>query len=316
MQPAIGIDWGTSSLRATLFDAGGSVLEERAGPWGIRQLPSGGFEQALEAICASWPACPTIASGMVGSRQGWHEVPYVDAPASAESLAAHVTIFHTDAGRSVSIVPGVRDPSRPDVMRGEETEIIGALALRPELAAHAQIVLPGTHSKWVTVRDGKIAHFSTMMTGELYALLTQHSILGAMIPAGESAETDWLAFDQGAQAARASGNAGVLTKIFSARALALESRLAPAAVSSYVSGLLIGEEWRTMLASGWLRAGSAPTLVGDAQHCVSYQRAAMAFGLPQPDALSGTAAIGAWRIHLALANRHAGNAGASTREHI
>lgn len=316
MQPAIGIDWGTSSLRARLFDAEGGVREERARPWGIRQLPSGGFEQALADICADWPACPIIASGMVGSRQGWHEVPYVDVPAGVEALAAGVATFTVGDGRSLSIVPGVRDAARPDMMRGEETEILGALAMRLGLAAHSRIVLPGTHSKWVEIRDGRITGFATMMTGELYALLTRHSILGAMISVGAPPTTDWPAFDEGVRTAHASGNAGVLTCIFSARALALESRLAPTAASSYVSGLLIGEEWRAMLASGWLHAGSAPTLVGNARQCALYQRAAMAFGLPKPDALSGTAASGAWQIHRALTDWHPENADSSTREHI
>lgn len=316
MQPAIGIDWGTSRLRATLFDADGSVCEERARPWGIRQLPQGGFERALSDICAEWPACQIVASGMVGSRQGWHEVPYVDVPAGVEALAEHVTTFASVSGRALSIVPGVRDAARPDVMRGEETEIMGALAVHPELAATSQIVLPGTHSKWVDIRKGTIAGFSTMMTGELYALLTQHSILGTLIPTETLTETNWPAFDDGVRTARASGNVGALTRIFSARALVLEARLAPAAVPGYISGLLIGEEWRAMLASGWLHAGSAPTLVGDAWQCALYQRAATAFDLPQPAALSGTAAHGVWQIHLALANRHAGNVDASTREHI
>lgn len=316
MQAAIGIDWGTTSLRATLFAVDGNVCEERARPWGIRQLPPGGFESALAGICEGWPACPIIASGMVGSRQGWHEAPYLDVPAGADSLAARVTTFRTGEGRNVSIVPGVRDASGPDVMRGEETEIIGALALRPGLAADSLIVLPGTHSKWVTVRGGQITGFATMMTGELYALLTQHSILGAMIPAGEAAAIDWPTFDQGVRAAQASGDAGALTRIFSARALALESRLAPAAVPAYISGLLIGDEWRAMLASGWLSAGASPTLIGDARHCTLYQRAALAFGLTAPDALSGTAARGAWQIHVALAGGRPVTAETPAREHM
>ncbi|TAN08699.1 MAG: 2-dehydro-3-deoxygalactonokinase [Rhodanobacteraceae bacterium] len=313
MQPAIGIDWGTSSLRATLLDADGSVREERARPWGIRHLPQGGFERALSDICAGWPDCPVIASGMVGSRQGWHEVPYVDAPAGLEVLAEYATRFDAGGGRTLSIVPGVRDAVRLDVMRGEETEIMGALAMCPDLAITSQIVLPGTHSKWVNIREGRIAGFSTMMTGEIYALLTQHSILGAMIPAGMPSATDWPAFDNGVRTAHASGNAGVLTQIFSARTLALESRLERAAIPSYISGLLIGEEWRAMLASGWL-ASSAPTLVGDARQCTLYQRAATTFGLPQPAALSGTAAHGAWQVHLALATQRTGAADPSTQE--
>lgn len=296
MQAAIGIDWGTSSLRAMRFDANGAVREERTQLWGIRQLPAGGFERAFADICAGWPAGPAVASGMVGSRQGWHEVPYVDAPAGVMALAGHMTMFDTRDGRPLSIVPGVRDVAAPDLMRGEETEIIGALALRPDLAPAAQIVLPGTHSKWVDIRDGKIAGFKTVLTGELYSLLTKHSILGAMTPPDAPSATDWPAFDTGVRAARTSGNAGALTRIFSARTLVLESRLEPSAVPSYLSGLLIGDEWRAMLASGWLQSNHAPVLVGDAGHCALYQRAAIAFDLPPAQALSGTAAHGLWRI--------------------
>lgn len=299
MPAAIGLDWGTSSLRAMLFDASGAVHEERSRPWGIRQLPEGDFERAFATLCSGWPRCPVIASGMVGSRQGWHEAAYVDAPAGVAELASHLASFITASGREVSIVPGVRDAAVPDVMRGEETEIIGALALQPELAAAAQIVLPGTHSKWVDIREGRITGFRTVMTGELYAVLSQHSILGAMFAAEPQAATQWAAFDAGVAAARDSGNAGALTRLFSARALVLESRLDARAAPSYLSGLLIGEEWRAMLASGRLQPGRAPWLVGAAQQCALYQRAAGAFGLPPAQALSGAAARGLWQIHLA-----------------
>lgn len=313
MRATIGIDWGTSSLRAVLFDANGAVRAKRMQPWGIRQLPAGGFEQAFADICAGWPVWPAVASGMVGSRQGWHEIPYVDAPAGVMALAGHMTTFDTRDGRPLSIVPGVRDATGPDVMRGEETEIVGALALCPELAPAAQIVLPGTHSKWVDIREGKIAGFKTVLTGELHALLTKHSILGAMTPPDALSATDWPAFDAGARAARASGNAGALTRIFSARTLVLESRLEPGAVPSYLSGLLIGDEWRAMLASGWLQPNQPPLLVGDAGHCARYQRAAIAFDLPPVQTLSGAAAHGLWQIHVSRSQHGTAAAPRSTQ---
>lgn len=297
MDAAIGIDWGTSNLRALLFDAHGEIRDERERPWGIRQLPGGDFERALEDVCDGWPRAPIVASGMVGSRQGWREANYVDTPADLHALARHMTTFKTHGGRTLAIVPGVRDATKPDVMRGEETEIMGALALCPDLAAAAQIVLPGTHSKWVDVREGKIIGFRTMMTGELHALLIRHSILGATIPAGVQPAMDGPAFDAGVRAACAAGNAGALTRIFSARSLVLEKQLTPDSVPSYLSGLLIGEEWRAMSASGWLRRGASLLLVGDARHCALYQRAATAFDLPQPAALNGAAARGLWQIH-------------------
>jgi 2-dehydro-3-deoxygalactonokinase len=253
----------------------------------------------LTDIVAGWPKAHTIACGMVGSRQGWREVAYVDAPAGIASLAAGVTTLATAEGRSVSIVPGVRDRSGPDVMRGEETQVLGALATHPELAARAQLILPGTHSKWVDVVDGRITRFHTVMTGELFAVLSRHSILAASMPPGAAA-ADPDAFAAGVRATRDGGNAGALACLFSVRALQLESRLATAAVPSYLSGLLIGEEWRAMRASGWLEVGAPLALVGEAAQCARYRRAAALFDLAPPPVIENAAATGLWHLGVAL----------------
>lgn len=300
---SIGIDWGTTSLRAMLFDDSGEVQETRTRSWGIRQLPEGRFEAAFADICAGWPTCPVIASGMIGSQQGWREVRYVDTPVDMEMLIGGLATIQAANDRSLFIVPGVRDAVTPDVMRGEETQVMGALESFPKLAAEAQFVLPGTHSKWVDVRAGRIVHFSTMMTGEMYALLRDRSILGAAQSNVPEPDTHPEAFDDGVRAARASGNAGGLTRIFSARALMLESRLDPAAVPDYLSGVLIGEEWRAMLASGWLRANRPPTLIGEDGLCARYRRAATLFDLPQPQTIAGAAARGLWCLLKAAAAR-------------
>lgn len=292
----IGLDWGTSSLRAMLFDGEGNVHEARQRAWGIRHLPEGGFDAALSAICSDWPACPTLAAGMVGSRQGWREAPYVDTPADIHTIAAHLVTVKSQDGRDIHIVPGVRDAGAPDVMRGEETQLIGALDLHPELNPGARLVLPGTHSKWVDLRDADIAGFATMMTGELYAVLLNHSILGAHRSDAPTTERFDDSFDAGVRAARNSGSAGALTRIFSARALMLEGRLAAAAVPDYLSGLLIGEEWRAALAAGWLDAGSVSVLIGDEALCRRYRRAATLFDLPDPVWIADAAARGLWRI--------------------
>jgi 2-dehydro-3-deoxygalactonokinase len=188
-----------------------------------------------------------------------------------------------------------------DVMRGEETQVVGALALRPELAGHVRLLLPGTHSKWIDVRDGRIVRLATMMTGELYAILREHSILGAGLPGATASALDADAFDAGVRAARDSAAAGALTKLFSARALMLDSRLAPGAVPDYLSGLLIGEELRAGLASGWLRGDAPPLLVGDESLCARYSRAATAFNLANPDTVLEASAHGLWRIARAAA---------------
>lgn len=292
----IGLDWGTSSLRAMLFDGAGKVHETRQQPWGIRHLPDGGFDAALSAICSGWPACPALAAGMVGSRQGWREAPYVDTPADIGTVAAHLVTVKSDAGRDIHIVPGVRDARAPDVMRGEETQVIGALDLHPDLTPGARLVLPGTHSKWIDLRDGRIAGFATMMTGELYAVLLKHSILGAHLTGAASAEQADASFDDGVRAARASGSAGALTRIFSTRALMLEGRLPAAAVPDYLSGLLIGEEWRAALAAGWIDADGSTVLIGDEALCLRYRRAAALFDLPDPLWIADAAARGLWRI--------------------
>jgi 2-dehydro-3-deoxygalactonokinase len=297
----IGLDWGTSRLRAMLFDGDGAVHETRNRAWGIRHLPEGGFDAALSSICAGWPKAPVLAAGMVGSRQGWREVGYVDTPADIDALAAGIVNVRSADGRRVGIIPGVRDASNVDVMRGEETQVIGALASRPELAGRARLLLPGTHSKWIEVRDGRIVRLATMMTGELYAVLREHSILGAGIPDTTGANLDTAAFDAGVRAARDSAAAGALSKLFSTRALMLDGQLTPGAVPDYLSGLLIGEELRAALASGWLLADAAPLLVGDELLCARYRRAAKSFNLPEPDTVLDASARGLWRIGRAAA---------------
>ena len=253
----IALDWGTTSLRAFLIARDGRVIEERAGGKGIMQVEDGRFVDALSALCGDWldahPAATLIASGMIGSKQGWIEAPYSPCPANAAALAAKMvtinTSIHADtnaiAGASITrprqlhIAPGVSftDPLSgvPDVMRGEETQIIGAI---PASGAHL-VVLPGTHSKWAWVEDGAIVRFSSWMTGEVYAALTQHTILGRLM--NLDAAHDAAAFARGVHYGLE--NPGqLLSRIFSARTLGLFDALTDSALPSYLSGLLIGTE--------------------------------------------------------------------------
>lgn len=187
-EPAlVGLDWGTTSLRAYLFDADGNVLAARASTAGIMNLPRpGGFDAAFEAVAAEWfdafPELPAIAAGMVGSAQGWREAPYVDTPATAQALVAGIVEVETARGVVLRIVPGVIERGElPNVMRGEETQIVGALAGDAALGANgaaALVGLPGTHAKWAVVRGESIEAFHTFMTGELFAALRDHTILG------------------------------------------------------------------------------------------------------------------------------------------
>lgn len=268
-QPLVAVDWGTSSLRAARIAADGTVLEERASARGILTVPAGGFQRVLQEACGDWLAGDALClvSGMAGSRQGWREAPYVACPAGFAEVAAQLTWI--EPGR-IALVPGLCRETRgvPDVMRGEEVQVFGALDLLG--MREAALVLPGTHSKRVRVEDGRIVAFTTFMTGEVYALLRQHSILARTLPADEP-PLDEEAFARGVLHAREAE--GLLQAAFSARTLALFERLAPSALASYLSGLVIGEELR---ASG--PSGEPVVLVGSAALTARYALALRTLG--------------------------------------
>jgi 2-dehydro-3-deoxygalactonokinase len=290
----IGLDWGTSSLRAYLYDADGKVMDTRQRAWGIRNLPEDGFAGALQAITAGWPSCLAVAAGMVGSRQGWLEVPYVELPADAASIARGMHRVAACTSHALWIAPGLRRDIPADVMRGEETQILGALAQRPQDRANARFVLPGTHSKWATVTDGRITAFDTVMTGEMYALLVKHSILGAGLAESSPAFSEE-AFVRGVHTARGSGAEGIFARLFSVRAWMLAGQLAIDDVPDFLSGLLIGEEFRIAR----LRDNGAIVplcLIGDASLCQRYILAAQQFDYAAPAVLDDASAHGLWQL--------------------
>lgn len=242
----IAVDWGTSSLRAYLMAADGRVLDRVSTSDGILTAVTRGFGSVLGANIAAWPraelALPILMSGMIGSRQGWVEAPYLTCPVAVEALASALASFEAPGLGRIAIVPGLSVTDAhgvPDVMRGEETQILGALAHMQRSAG--TFVLPGTHSKWVTVEAGRIASFATYMTGEVYAALRGHTILGSLMSEGAPRGTP---FEDGVMAAsRLAGRPGqLLNVIFSARTLALFERLPPEDGAHYLSGLLIGAE--------------------------------------------------------------------------
>ena len=294
----VALDWGTTSLRAYLLGEGGTLVEERRKPWGLLHLPEGGFAAALSGVAGDWleamPALPLIAAGMVGSAQGWCEAPYAECPADATALAAQLLRFEAVLGVKLHIVPGVRLAGlRPDVMRGEETQVIGLLAMQPALSARARLVMPGTHSKWVRVEAGRLVDFHTYMTGELFALLREHSILGRPAREAGGGQTCDEAFERGVCAVRAAGAAGATAWLFSARALVLGGQLRPGDSLEYLSGLLVGEELRCALADD---DTVLPMLVGDAALCARYRRALALFDRASQTAGEGAAAAGLWQI--------------------
>ncbi|GLQ48440.1 2-dehydro-3-deoxygalactonokinase [Dyella lipolytica] len=292
----IGLDWGTTSLRAYLYGVDGKVVATRQHAWGIRHLPEGGFPAALRAITAGWPLCTIVAAGMVGSRQGWHEVPYINVPADVAAIAKGM--FHIDActDRNMWIAPGLRQDPPANVMRGEETQIIGALAQQSEHRANARFVLPGTHSKWATVSDGRITAFDTIMTGEIYALLMKHSILGAGVSVEKEQPVPNDAFLCGLRSAKESAAAGAFSRLFSSRALLLANQLHQDDVPEFLSGLLIGEEFRIALVRDGGDNRVPLCLIGEASLCDRYAVAATYFGYAPPIVVGDAAAQGLWQL--------------------
>ena len=253
----IAIDWGTSSLRGALLDGKGQVREERSHPRGILTVPAGGFSALFEELFGDWMrpvGSFCLVSGMAGSKQGWVEAPYCPCPSGRVEVAN--AIVEIEPGR-IAIVPGLSDmhDGVPDVMRGEEVQIIGAMAITG--LSDGLFVLPGTHNKWATVKRGRVTSFRTFMTGEFYALLSQHSILSRTLDA--QAPLDEIAFLQGVT--QADNGQGLLHNAFGARTLALFERMQPGELASYLSGLLIGEELRTQS----IHAASDLVLVGNAE---------------------------------------------------
>ena len=208
----IGLDWGTSSLRAYLLGPNGTLIDRRAEGWGIQHLPAGGYPAAFRGVAGEWldrwPALPVLAAGMVGSRNGWREVPYVECPADPASIASGLVAFDSGCG-TIHLVPGLmQGGSLPDVMRGEEMQIVGALAMQPALAERSLLVLPGTHCKWAVLERGRVVRFTTYLTGELFAMLRDHSIIGR--PAKEIKATAHLQCVPGSTSSDRSASAGCI----------------------------------------------------------------------------------------------------------
>jgi 2-dehydro-3-deoxygalactonokinase len=277
----IAVDWGTSNLRAWAMGPGGAVLAEAVSDDGMGKLTRDGFEPALLRLITPWlgdGVTTVIACGMVGSRQGWHEAPYRTTPCTPLDAAALVTAPTSDARLRVLLAPGLRQMTPADVMRGEETQIAGALALPPGF--DGVLCLPGTHSKWVHVSAGEVVSFQTFMTGELFALLSEQSVLRHGMQGGG---WDEAAFDAALSDAL-SRPERIAARLFSLRAEGLIAGLPPAAARSRLSGLLIGIE----LAGAkpyWL--GQPVALIGAEKLSATYARALTAQGAA-PRLLSAT----------------------------
>jgi 2-dehydro-3-deoxygalactonokinase len=276
MKPLLAIDWGTSSLRGALLGDGGDPIEERTHSRGILTVAPGEFPQVFDRLFGDWMngARLCLMAGMVGSRQGWQEARYCACPAGFDDIAAHLA--WVQPGR-IAIVPGLTcarealagEPALAthDVMRGEETQVAGALRLLGVDAG--TLVLPGTHSKWVRVAGGRIESFATYMTGEFFALLRQHSILGRTLPPADAGPDD-AAFALGVRVALQ--GASLLNTAFSARTVALFDQLAEDRRTDYLSGLVIGEELRAQPAiDGTVIVVGADALTQRYRHALALQ---------------------------------------------
>lgn len=287
----IALDWGTSNLRASLLGDGGAVLQTRAAPGGVMAVPERRFEAALMALAGDWidtHHCPLIASGMIGSRQGWQEAPYVECPAGMATAAARLTRIALQAGSTLHIVPGlscIGADGQDDVMRGEETQLWGA-----DLAAGSCCVLPGTHAKWAWLgTGGTVKAFQTYMTGELYALLTQHGILGRLMQFGQARPA---AFEQGVQLGLAE-HANASHVIFAARTAGLMGRIGADGLPDFLSGLLIGIEIGSATHHS---APAAVTVLGDEGLSARYETALGIAGIASTRAPDDATTRGQWRV--------------------
>ena len=293
----IAIDWGTTNLRAWAMGPGG-VLATASSDDGMARLTQAQFEPALLRLIGPWlsgPAVPVLACGMVGSRQGWFEAPYRAVPCPPLLAGDLVRVPVTDPRITVQIAPGLKQTKPADVMRGEETQISGALALHPNF--DGAMCLPGTHSKWVQISAAEAVSFQTFLTGEMFALLSQHSVLrhGMGTP-------DWddAAFDRGVADGMARPDR-IAAQLFRLRAEGLLENLGPAAARARLSGVLIGTE----LAAAkpyWL--GTRVMLVGSTTLTALYARALAAQGVTA-ETLSATECTIAGLAHATGALRKA-----------
>ncbi len=315
----IGIDWGTSSVRAFRLGRQAELLEQRRSGHGIMHLPPNdgqpgnwsramAFEKALQDLCGDWmedsPSTPVIASGMIGSAQGWHEAPYLSVPCHPLELAHALTTIDRGPGCSPIHVIGGLQQTAPfaNVMRGEETQVLGVLRLLAASASRPHgpwlIGLPGTHSKWVWVsEEGRVTRFETVMTGEVFGLLRHHSLLGKTMATRAGGTSPIDAFRQGLAMARsAEGRLGVLSDIFSTRALSLSGQLAPDEQADYLSGVMVGHEVIALVHQIKHDVQPPVVLCGDHGLCERYRAALTEVGVEPFAQFTDACAEGLWSI--------------------
>jgi 2-dehydro-3-deoxygalactonokinase len=256
-------DWGNSRLRLWRLE-NGTIADRREGP-GMSRIDAP--QAALARLLDGWAAEQVILCGMAGARGGLHETPYVCCPADRADWSGGRGRFDL-AGRTIILAPGIagsNDDGRPDVMRGEETQVFGAMALDPDMSAGRHlVVLPGTHSKWVSLEDGRITGFDTHMTGEMFALLGASTLC---LADAAVANDDDVGFAAGL--ARSTEGSALTASLFEARAAQLREGRSPGWARGFVSGLLIGTETRAETMSG----PTSVIMIGDPLLTARYKEA-------------------------------------------
>ena len=291
------VDWGTTNLRAYLVAADGSVLQRQSSDKGILSVDAAQMPALLDELATPWLAelrdGAAVLCGMVGSANGWHEVPYAECPARFDALPAGAALVRSAAGREVFILPGLTrrrelapDLFQADVMRGEETQIFGALTSLGR--GDATFCLPGTHSKWALAEDNSCVDFATYFTGELYSVLKRHSLLGRLMTPSEADGGHDLpaGFERGLAAAKATE--GLSGSLFATRADILSGLMTGAEGAGYLSGLLIGSELREALPRF---APAGPVTVVGSHDLVPLYRAALEAAGAGVEAVDGEAAV-------------------------
>jgi 2-dehydro-3-deoxygalactonokinase len=272
----VGVNWGSTNFRAFLIGADGSAIDEYSAPSGVVALDRQGMAATMDMLATRWPnGGPVYASGMIGSNVGWTEVPYAEAPAGCADLLA-ACVATKIGGVSLHNVPGIACrrsfDSAPDILRGEEIELMGLAALR---ADDAWVALPGTHTKWARLENGRVVDFFTSMSGEIFDRLTAQGLLSSIVD-GEAA--DGPTFLRGVAIGRARP-LGLGTLLFGARAKVVRGALSKPEAASYIRGLLIGSEIADALAVyPALRNASVP-LIGNRALCHLYASALAADGV-------------------------------------
>jgi 2-dehydro-3-deoxygalactonokinase len=250
----IGIDWGTSRFRAYGLSGSGAILKRHVSDAGVANVAGQAFESVFLRELGSWleahPTANVVASGMAGSRLGWVETRYLPCPVDVSTIASALEL-RSLGGRTIAFTPGLTRVARdgmPDVMRGEEIQVLGSL----QQLGDGWYVLPGTHSKWLLLEAGRIVWFASFMSGELFDVLVQHSVLTQAGAAGlPAASSGGAAFSRGLDYARGGDaeSGGFLKRLFSTRSLVARGELSRPEAREYLSGLIIGSEVREGLAS-------------------------------------------------------------------